>query len=61
MHEKNINPGTIMCNLFLADDINRTSPKTQSALLEGDGGGQSNGGWCEPKVPQPFVVIATTS
>ena len=27
-------PGTIMCNLFLADEINRTSPKTQSALLE---------------------------
>ena len=26
--------GTIMCNLFLADEINRTSPKTQSALLE---------------------------
>ena len=40
-------PGTIMCNLFLADEINRTSPKTQSALL--DGGRQSNGGWCEPK------------
>ncbi len=27
-------PGTIMCNLFLADEINRTSPKTQSAWLE---------------------------
>ena len=27
-------PGSIMCNLFLADEINRTSPKTQSALLE---------------------------
>ena len=27
-------PGTVMCNLFLADEINRTSPKTQSALLE---------------------------
>ena len=27
-------PGAIMCNLFLADEINRTSPKTQSALLE---------------------------
>ena len=26
-------PGSIMCNLFLADEINRTSPKTQSALL----------------------------
>ena len=27
--------GAVMCNLFLADEINRTSPKTQSALLEG--------------------------
>ena len=27
-------PGAVMCNLFLADEINRTSPKTQSALLE---------------------------
>ena len=26
--------GAVMCNLFLADEINRTSPKTQSALLE---------------------------
>lgn len=39
MYQKNTGefvyyPGTIMCNLFLADEINRTSPKTQSALLE---------------------------
>ena len=27
-------PGAVMCNIFLADEINRTSPKTQSALLE---------------------------
>ena len=27
-------PGAVFCNLFLADEINRTSPKTQSALLE---------------------------
>ena len=27
-------PGSVMCNLLLADEINRTSPKTQSALLE---------------------------
>lgn len=27
-------PGSVLCNLFLADEINRTSPKTQSALLE---------------------------
>lgn len=51
--------GAIMCNLFLADEINRTSPKTQSALLEVmeehrvtvDGVGH--------EVPEPFIVIAT--
>lgn len=51
--------GAIMCNLFLADEINRTSPKTQSALLEVmeercvtvDGVGHM--------VPEPFLVIAT--
>lgn len=51
--------GAIMCNLFLADEINRTSPKTQSALLEVmeerrvtvDGVGHP--------VPEPFLVIAT--
>ena len=39
IYQKNTNeftfqPGAVMCNLFLADEINRTSPKTQSALLE---------------------------
>ena len=32
--EFEFHPGSIFCNLFLADEINRTSPKTQSALLE---------------------------
>ncbi len=52
-------PGTIMCNLFLADEINRTSPKTQSALLEvmEEGGVTVDGE--RYQVPKPFVVIAT--
>ena len=33
-------PGAVMCNLFLADEINRTSARTQAALLAGDGGGE---------------------
>lgn len=51
--------GTIMCNLFLADEINRTSPKTQSALLEvmEEGGVTVDGESHE--VPKPFIVIAT--
>lgn len=51
--------GTIMCNLFLADEINRTSPKTQSALLEvmEEGGVTVDGE--SHQVPKPFIVIAT--
>lgn len=52
-------PGTIMCNLFLADEINRTSPKTQSALLEVMEEGKVTVDGVSRKVPQPFVVIAT--
>ena len=51
--------GPIACNLFLADEINRTSPKTQSALLEV----MEEGAWTVDgvtrKVLNPFVVIAT--
>lgn len=52
-------PGTIMCNLFLADEINRTSPKTQSALLEVmEEGSVTVDGESRP-VPKPFIVMAT--
>lgn len=51
--------GTIMCNLFLADEINRTSPKTQSALLEVMEEGKVTVDGISHKVPEPFVVIAT--
>lgn len=52
-------PGAIMCNLFLADEINRTSPKTQSALLEVmEEKAVTVDGVTRP-VPSPFIVIAT--
>ena len=52
-------PGAAMCNLFLADEINRTSTKTQAALLEvmEEGGVTVDG--VTHTVPQPYTVIAT--
>jgi MoxR-like ATPase len=52
-------PGAIMCNLFLADEINRTSPKTQSALLEVMEEGIVTVDGTSRKVPEPFIVMAT--
>ena len=52
-------PGAAMCNIFLADEINRTSSKTQSSLLEVM---QENSITVDGRtwaVPDPFVVIAT--
>jgi MoxR-like ATPase len=51
--------GAILCNLFLADEINRTSSKTQSALLEVMEEGKVTVDGITRVVPQPFVVIAT--
>lgn len=52
-------PGAVMCNLFLADEINRTTPKTQSALLEVmEENAVTVDGVTRP-VPEPFFVIAT--
>lgn len=51
--------GSIMCNLFLADEINRTSSKTQSALLEAMEEGKVTVDSVTRELPQPFVVIAT--
>lgn len=48
-----------MCNLFLADEINRASPKTQSALLEVMEEGKVTVDRVTHPVPDPFVVIAT--
>lgn len=51
--------GAVMCNLFLADEINRTSPKTQSALLEVMEEGTVTVDGITREVPKPFHVIAT--
>ena len=52
-------PGSIFCNLFLADEINRTSPKTQSALLEVMEEGNVTVDGVTRQLPTPFTVIAT--
>lgn len=51
--------GVIMCNLFLADEINRTSSKTQSALLEVMAEGRITVDGITREIPKPFMVIAT--
>lgn len=52
-------PGPIMGNIVLADEINRTSPKTQSALLEAmEEGSVTVDGVTRP-LPRPFFVMAT--
>ncbi len=51
--------GTIFANLFLADEINRTSPKTQSALLEAMEEEKVTVDGEEHVLPTPFTVIAT--
>ena len=51
--------GAIMTNLLLADEINRTSSKTQSALLEVMEEGQVTVDGVTHQLPKPFVVIAT--
>ncbi|MCH4240032.1 MAG: MoxR family ATPase [Oscillospiraceae bacterium] len=52
-------PGAAMCNLFLADEINRTSSKTQSALLEIMEEGRVTVDGVTHPLPQPFIVLAT--
>lgn len=51
--------GAVFCNLFLADEINRTSPKTQSALLEVMEEHNATVDGVTRALPEPFVVIAT--
>lgn len=51
--------GVAFCNLFLADEINRTSSKTQSALLELMEEGKVTVDGIEHPLPDPYVVIAT--
>lgn len=52
-------PGAILCNLFLADELNRASSRTQAALLEAMEEGQVTVDGVSHPVPQPFLVIAT--
>jgi MoxR-like ATPase len=52
-------PGPVFCQLLLADEINRTTPKTQSALLEAMAEGQVTVEGQTRNLPEPFFVIAT--
>jgi MoxR-like ATPase len=51
--------GPVFTQLLLADEINRTPPKTQAALLEAMGEGQVSIDGETRQLPQPFVVLAT--
>ena len=52
-------PGPVFTQLLLADEINRTPPKTQAALLEAMGEGQVSVDGQTRKLPSPFIVLAT--
>ncbi|HWS42655.1 MAG TPA: MoxR family ATPase [Pseudoflavonifractor sp.] len=52
-------PGAALCNLFLADELNRATSRTQSALLEAMEEGQVTVDGMSHPVPRPFTVIAT--
>ena len=52
-------PGPVFTQLLLADEINRTPPKTQAALLEAMGEGQVSVDGQTRQLPAPFVVLAT--
>ena len=51
--------GGVMCQILLADEINRTSPKTQASLLEAMAEGQVTVDGVRHELPKPFMVIAT--
>ena len=55
----NFRQGPIFCNVLLADEINRASPRTQSALLEAMSEQQVTIEGQSQKLPAPFVVVAT--
>ena len=58
-HQMQYRPGAVMTNLFLADELNRATSRTQSALLEAMEEGQVTVDGVSHPLPQPFVVIAT--
>ncbi|PKQ21019.1 MAG: hypothetical protein CVT66_02005 [Actinobacteria bacterium HGW-Actinobacteria-6] len=54
-----LRPGPVFANIVLADEINRTPPKTQSALLEAMQEGQVTIDGVGHELPKPFLVVAT--
>ncbi|MEU7137863.1 MoxR family ATPase [Nocardia sp. NPDC046473] len=52
-------PGPVVTNLLIADEINRTPPKTQAALLEAMAEGQVSVDGVTRALPAPFIVLAT--
>ena len=52
-------PGAVLCNLFLADELNRATSRTQSALLEAMEEGQVTVDGVSHVIPKPFIVMAT--
>lgn len=58
-NEFEFHEGAIMHQIVLADEINRTSPKTQAALLEAMAEGQVSADGKLLALPEPFIVIAT--
>jgi len=57
--EMHYQKGAILCNLFLADELNRATSRTQSALLEAMEEGQVTVDGISHPLPHPFIVIAT--
>ena len=58
-HEFVFKPGPIFTNIVLADEINRTTPKTQSSLLEAMNEAQISLDHTTHSLPRPFMVLAT--
>src|ERR1044071_1837972 len=59
LNEFEFKPGPIFANIILADEINRTTPKTQSALLEAMNENQVTIENVTYPLPRPFMVLAT--
>lgn len=59
MREFRFVPGPVFANVILADEINRTPPKTQAALLEAMQEHQVTAGGLKHRLPEPFFVLAT--
>ncbi|MCB2154440.1 AAA family ATPase [bacterium] len=58
-HEFEFKPGPLFANVVLADEINRTTPKTQSALLEAMNNARVSMDGHSHAMPEPFIVLAT--